>query len=131
MERDGAEFTSSGDTEVILAASRRWGTRCVEHFVGMWAFAIWDPQNKTLFCSRDRFGIKPLHYILRDGRLHLCSEIKALKLSPLFSGEINEAQVARGLYLGFMHHWEETYFSCVQALPASHNRLWTNGALKV
>jgi asparagine synthase (glutamine-hydrolysing) len=66
LERDGFTFTTSGDTEVILAAYRRWGVDCVQHFIGMWAFAIWDDSKQQLFCSRDRFGIKPFHYIQRD-----------------------------------------------------------------
>lgn len=131
LERDGAVFATSGDTEVILAAYRRWGQDCVQHFIGMWAFAIWDEANRTLFCSRDRFGIKPFHYVLRDGRLHVSSEMKALKASPLFRGGINESQVARGLYLGWMHHWDETYFSDIKALPAAHNLTWTNGEVRI
>lgn len=131
LERDGFTFTTSGDTEVILAAYRRWGVDCVQHFIGMWAIAIWDDSKQQLFCSRDRFGIKPFHYIQRDGRLHISSEIKALKASPLFRGGINEAQVARGLYLGWMHHWDETYFSDIKALPAAHNLTWTNGEIRI
>ena len=127
LERTGENFSTSGDGEVILAAYRRWGTSCVERFIGMWAIVIWDDHKKVLFCSRDRFGIKPFHYILRDGRLHISSEIKALKLSPLFGGEINRAQVARGLYLGFMHHWEETYYADIKALPAAHSMTWKDG----
>ncbi len=131
LERDGHTFSTSGDTEVILAAYQQWGADCVQHFIGMWAFAIWDASEQRLFCSRDRFGIKPFHYIARDGRLHLSSEIKALKGSPLFTGAINQDQVARGLYLGWMHHWDETYFADITALPASHNLEWHNGAVRV
>ena len=127
LERDGEVFTTAGDTEVILAAYKRWGKKCVNRFIGMWAFALWDDNEKTLFCSRDRFGIKPMHYINKDGRLHIASEIKALKGSPLFSNDINRSQVARGLYLGFMHHWEETYWESVKALPAAHNMTWKDG----
>lgn len=131
LERDGFHFATTGDTEVILAAYKHWGQDCVTHFIGMWAFAIWDDVSKTLFCSRDRFGIKPFHYIQRDGRLHISSEIKALKASPLFRGGINEAQVARGLYLGWMHHWDETYFTDIKALPAAHNMTWSNGKVRM
>lgn len=131
LESDGFVFTTSGDTEVILAAYRRWGHACVERFIGMWSFAIWDDVSKELFCSRDRFGIKPFHYIERDGRLYFASEIKGLKGTPLFRGGLNEAQVARGLYLGWMHHHEETYFNDIKALPASHNLIWQNGRVRI
>jgi asparagine synthase (glutamine-hydrolysing) len=131
LERMGEVFSTSGDTEVILAAYHRWGKKCVERFIGMWAFAIWDDQKQLLFCSRDRFGIKPFHYAEHDGRLHIASEIKALRLSPLFHGSLNADQVARGLYLGFMHHWEETYYHDVKALPAAHNLTWQNGSVHI
>lgn len=124
LERDGAVFTTTGDTEVILEAYLRWGDDCVQHFIGMWAFAIWDHRQQRLFCSRDRFGIKPFHYALRNGRLHVSSEIKALKRSPLVGADLNRSQIARGLYLGWMQHWEETYVADVSALPASHCLAW-------
>lgn len=127
LELDGYRFTTTGDTEVVLAAYDRWGHDCVTHFIGMWALAIWDDAAQELFMSRDRFGIKPLHYLVTNGRLYFASEIKALKVSPLFRNDINENQVARGLYLGWMQHWEETYYTHVYALPAAHNLLWRNG----
>lgn len=131
LERYGATFTTSGDTEVILAAYAQWGTSCVQRFIGMWAFALWDEHNQQLFCSRDRFGIKPLHYALKDGRFHCASEIKGVLCSPLASRSLNEQQVARGLYLGWMHHWEETYYRDVQALPAAHNLVWKQGNVEI
>lgn len=131
LQAAGYTFETSGDTEVVLSAIAHWGYQAVERFIGMWAFAIWDDVHQTLFCSRDRFGIKPFHYAFRDGRLYLASEIKAIKTSPLFRGGFNEAQVARGLYLGWMHHWEETYFNDVLSLPASHNLEWKHGKLRV
>ncbi|MCU0329363.1 MAG: asparagine synthase (glutamine-hydrolyzing) [Candidatus Kapabacteria bacterium] len=130
LERDGFRFTTTGDTEVILAAYRRWGSSCVEHFIGMWAFALWDERSQTLFCSRDRFGIKPFFYAFRDERLAIASEIKAIKCSPLFRGGLNEQQVARGLYLGWMQQGTETYFNDVTILPAAHNMEWHDGRLR-
>lgn len=131
LQDAGYSFTTTGDTEVVLTAIAHWGYQAVERFIGMWAFAIWNDATKTLFCSRDRFGIKPFHYSFRDGRFYFASEIKALKSTPLFRGGFNEAQVARGLYLGWMHHWEETYFNDILSLPASHNLEWSNGSLRI
>jgi asparagine synthase (glutamine-hydrolysing) len=71
-------FIGNSDTEVILAAWRRWGGECVSHFRGMFAFALWDESSQTLFCARDRFGIKPFYYMMAGGTFYFASEIKAL-----------------------------------------------------
>ncbi len=71
-------FSTTSDTEVILQAYNRWGQDCVNHLRGMFAFAIWDEQQKSLFCARDRFGIKPLYYTQIGDTLYFASEIKAL-----------------------------------------------------
>lgn len=78
LERLGFVFRSETDTEVILAAYQAWGAECLHRFNGMWAFAIWDSRNAELFLTRDRFGVKPLYYSVRDGRFSFASEIKAL-----------------------------------------------------
>lgn len=71
-------FVSTSDTEVILFAYRKWGTDCVNHFRGMFAFALWDEENQTLFCARDRFGIKPFYYAVVRDTYYFASEVKAL-----------------------------------------------------
>src|SRR5438034_3675127 len=82
LEAKGRRFRSATDTEVILAAYEEWGDQCVERFVGMWAFAIWDSQRKRLFCSRDRFGIKPFYYRWDGSRLVFASEVAAFRFDP-------------------------------------------------
>src|SRR5262249_29400105 len=77
MQR-GYQFRTASDTEVILAAYQEWGTRCVEQFNGMWAFALWDGGRRQLFCSRDRAGEKPFYYAVVDNTFVFASEIKAL-----------------------------------------------------
>jgi asparagine synthase (glutamine-hydrolysing) len=71
-------FTTNSDTEVILAAYRKWGSDCVNHLRGMFAFAIWNETDRTLFCARDRFGIKPFYYFLHRDTFYFASEPKAL-----------------------------------------------------
>ena len=71
-------FRTTSDTEVLLRAYRRWGVDCLAQLRGMFAFALWDESEQTLFCARDRFGIKPLYYAQVDGMLVLASEAKAL-----------------------------------------------------
>ena len=74
----GYTFFSEGDSEVILKAFHAWGERCVEHFFGMFAFAIWDMRHRSLFLARDRFGIKPLYYNLEGVKLRFASTTQAL-----------------------------------------------------
>jgi asparagine synthase (glutamine-hydrolysing) len=74
----GYAFFSEGDTEVIIKSYHAWGEKCVERFFGMFAFALWDMRNATLFLARDRFGIKPLYYSLDGAHLRFASNIQAL-----------------------------------------------------
>ena len=71
-------FRTGSDTEAILHAYRKWGIECLDHFRGMFAFALWDEAQRTLICARDPFGIKPLYYALERGILYVASEVKAL-----------------------------------------------------
>ena len=123
----GYKFRTESDTEVILASYREYGEACVEKFIGMWAFALWDLKEEFLFCSRDRFGIKPFYYIHENDRFYFGSEYRELKLSPLFSKELNWAQVSRGLQLGWIGFKEETYFNNLKSLPAACNLIFANG----
>src|SRR5262249_35385330 len=61
LEAAGRTLRTQTDTEVLLTAYAHWGEQCVQRLNGMWAFAIWDSERRTLFCSRDRFGVKPLY----------------------------------------------------------------------
>ena len=71
-------FRSRSDTEVILHSYEQWGEDCLNKFNGMWAFAMWDSRKRELFCSRDRFGIKPFYYYFDRERFIFASEIKAI-----------------------------------------------------
>ena len=78
LQSCGYSFHSQSDTEVIAAAFDRWGIECMRRFNGMWAFALWDARDKSLWLCRDRFGKKPLYYF-DDGRtLAFASEVQAL-----------------------------------------------------
>jgi asparagine synthase (glutamine-hydrolysing) len=79
LSKLGYVFRSESDTEVILAAYREWGEGMLYRFNGMWALAIWDALEHRLFLARDRFGIKPLHYLLTPSRFCFASELKAFR----------------------------------------------------
>ena len=81
LEQCGFRFHTRSDTEVVLQAYGAHGPRCVDHLDGMFAFAIWDAERRTLLLARDRLGIKPLFYREVGGRLLFASEIKALRAS--------------------------------------------------
>lgn len=131
LQKLGYRFTTQSDTEVILAAYHYWGPHSVTKFIGMWAFAIWDSRSNELFCSRDRFGIKPFHYIDNSGRFYFASEMKSLKSTPLYTNQYNLMQMARGLNLGWTHYNDETYYEAIKALPAAHNLTLRNGEITV
>jgi asparagine synthase (glutamine-hydrolysing) len=131
LEKQGYRFSTASDTEVILAAYREWGADCVTRFVGMWAFAIWDTAQKELFCSRDRFGIKPFYYIHSGDRFYFGSEYAPLKLSPIFNSAFDLDQVSRGLRLGVACYQDSTYFKCLKALPERCNLLFKEGKVSV
>jgi asparagine synthase (glutamine-hydrolysing) len=78
LQKKGHKFQSDSDTEVILASFAEWGASCLDKFNGMWAFAILDSREKSLFLSRDRFGIKPLFYSFLPYGFAFASEMKAL-----------------------------------------------------
>lgn len=89
LESLGHGFRSDSDSEVILAAYAQWGRDCLLRFNGMWAFAIWDAQEQILFLARDRFGIKPLFYLLERDRFAFASEWKAFLRLPDFARRID------------------------------------------
>jgi len=78
LVKKGYSFHSQTDTEVIAAAYDCWQDECVDHFDGMFAFAIWDEKEKKIFAARDRFGEKPFFYHFNGKELHFASEMKAL-----------------------------------------------------
>ena len=89
LEAQGVQLRTQSDTEVLLHLYLRDGPRFVARLRGMFAIALWDRRNRLLMLARDRFGIKPLYYELRDGRISFASELKALLLQPDFRREVD------------------------------------------
>lgn len=98
LQQLGFSFQTESDTEVILAAYIAWGEDCQFKFNGMWAFALWDSHEKTLFLSRDRFGVKPLYYFENGRYFAFASEIKAFLYLSSLSIDIDEQAVANQLH---------------------------------
>jgi len=112
----GYKFRSNTDTEVILNAYQEWGTDCLNKFNGMWAFAIWDNVNKTLFCSRDRFGIKPFYYYLNDNIFIFSSEVKQILEYEKYQKKPNDKMIYDFLVIGLEDHTNETFFEGIYQL---------------
>jgi asparagine synthase (glutamine-hydrolysing) len=126
----GHVFSSRSDTEVILAAYDEWGTDCLRRFNGMWAFALWDSNRQRLFCARDRFGVKPFYYVLRDGVFTFASEIKALFAAGAARPRPRADALYEFLTLGFTDTSDGTCFEDVFQLPASHFMEVTRGGAR-
>jgi len=121
LEGLGHRFRSATDTEVVLAAYREWGERCVERFNGMWALALWDEKTQRLFCSRDRFGVKPFYYRYHEGRFAFASELKAFAADPETPLRPNERIVRDYILRDWFDHTDETFFEGIVKLPPAHS----------
>jgi len=122
LEKRGHSFQSQSDTEVVLHAYRQWGQDCVNRFRGMFAFAIWDPRDRSLFLARDRLGIKPLYYLQWQGSFYFASEAKALLAVPGFRPRVDLR--ALSLYLTFRFTpGENTLFAGIKKLLPGHTML--------
>ncbi|MBS3927924.1 MAG: amidotransferase 1, exosortase A system-associated [Sphingomonadales bacterium] len=124
----GAEFHTDGDSEVILAAWQRWGPDCVTRLHGMFAFAIYDQRQRTLFLARDRLGVKPLFYApLSDGSLAFASELKGLLAHPLLRREVDPLAIEDYLTWGYVPD-HRSILQGVMKLPAGHTLLLRHDA---
>jgi asparagine synthase (glutamine-hydrolysing) len=126
LRAKGHSFSTGTDSEVVLAAYREWGERCVERFNGMWAFVIWDSERRRLFASRDRFGIKPFYYRLEGGRLAFASEPWLLRRSSA-----NRRAVRDYLEHGYLDEGDETFFDGVRRLPPAYSLTFGREGLRI
>jgi asparagine synthase (glutamine-hydrolysing) len=121
LEGLGERFTSASDTEVILAAYRRFGPDCLQRFNGMFAFALWDGERHELFCARDRFGVKPFYYQWDGARFAFASEPRALVLTQPRRIAARLEAVRDLIALDWVDHEAHTFFEGLLALPAAHS----------
>lgn len=125
------EFRTHTDTEVLLAAYKKWGDDCLNRLIGMFAFIIWDDKDQALFAARDRFGVKPFYYsILPSGELILASEIKAIHATGL-TPEADAAIWATYFSFGLYDHSERTFYKGVNALAPGSSLRWHNGDIRI
>ncbi|MGA7292492.1 MAG: asparagine synthase (glutamine-hydrolyzing) [Terriglobales bacterium] len=115
----GHRYVTHSDTETVIHLFEEYGEDCVQHLRGMFAFAIWARNTKTLFIARDRLGIKPLYYKLTPERLLFGSEIKALLAHGGIRPEFNRAALPEYLAFGYLSG-EESFYSGIRKLLPGH-----------
>lgn len=124
LEQSGARFRTQTDTEVILEAYRAWGGDCVRRFNGMWAFALYDRDQRCLFLSRDRLGIKPFYYLDTPDAFLFASEIKAILTVRPEQRTPHWGTVARFITTGVFADSPETFYTNVRSLMPGHNAIY-------
>ncbi len=131
LEKHGHRFSTESDTEVIVHAYEEYGYDCVQYFNGMFAFALYDQNKDLLFLSRDRFGIKPLHYIcLGDDRILFGSEIKALLQYKQIKREMDPQSLHYTLNLRYIPG-ERTMFKGIKRLLPGHSMIIRDGQMTI
>ncbi len=131
LGKKGYAFKTQSDTEVILAAYDHWEDECVDHFDGMFAFAIWDEELKELFAARDRFGEKPFYYFFDGQDFIFASEIKAIRAAGI-EKQANLQLLFNFLTIGYVDNPErpeETFYTHINKLPPA-SLLYYNPANK-
>lgn len=113
----GYKFKSHSDTEVLLVSYIEWGMDCVYHLNGIYAFAVWDDEKKSLYLARDRMGVKPLFYAEKNGNFIFASEIKGILQHPDIEASIDEAGIMSIFALGPARPSNSGIFKGIYELP--------------
>jgi asparagine synthase (glutamine-hydrolysing) len=122
LKSQGYSFSTTSDTEVILAAYDFWKQDCLKYFDGMFAFAIWDEKEQQFFAARDRFGEKPFYYYEASGYLFFASEMKGLWATGI-PKTVDEKMLLNYLTLGYVQNdndKKQTFFTSIYSLPPAH-----------
>ncbi|MBV8780998.1 MAG: asparagine synthase (glutamine-hydrolyzing), partial [Phycisphaerae bacterium] len=124
-QRPDYSWRTAGDAEVLLLSFDIWGTACLEKLNGMFAFAIWDEANCSLFLARDRMGQKPLYYTANSQRLAFASELAALRCLPFWNeiNSIDDASLIDYLNAGYVHADRTIYHHINNLMPST----WLSG----
>jgi asparagine synthase (glutamine-hydrolysing) len=119
LEQAGHRYRSRTDTETIVHAWEEYGPACLDRFRGMFAFALWDERSQTLFCARDRLGIKPFYYFWDGATFVFASEIKALLEHPSVPCVFEDSLLGEYLAFGYISS-EQTLFRGIRKLMPGH-----------
>lgn len=130
LQQRGHTFSTQGDGEVLVHLYEEYGTEMLLHLRGMFAFALWDSRDETLFLARDRLGKKPLNYVVTDGTLFFSSELAPLLDAKLAPWQIDPDSLAAYLQFGFVSA-PRSMVRQITKLPPAHFLLWRGGEMKV
>lgn len=125
LER-GHRFRTQSDTEVIVHAYEQWGEAAFERFNGQWAVALWDRNKRELVLSRDRYGVRPLHYVEQSGRVYFASEVKVLFAVPEISRELDPVGLGEA-FTFWASIAPRTVFRGVKEVRPGHLRIYRAG----
>ncbi len=133
LKKVGYKFFSNSDTEVIMAAYDYYKIKCLQHFDGMFSFALWDEAEQTLIAARDRFGEKPFYYFNEKEVFVFASEMKAIWAAGI-EKEADYKMILNYITLGYVQNpadKTQTFFNDISSLPPSHYLLFRKGKLSV
>ena len=130
LEKSGRRFKSGSDTEVIITAYEEWGMESIKRYRGMFAFAIWDKRKEKLFLVRDRAGVKPLYYYIKNGLLLFASELKSFHQHHKFDKEINFDTLASFLQFGYILAPNTIFNNTYKIRPGHYIEIDKNGQSK-
>jgi asparagine synthase (glutamine-hydrolysing) len=125
------KFTTSTDTEVLLQAYIHWGENCLHKLNGMFSFAIYNSTNDSLFCARDRFGVKPFYYYLNEEKLIFASEPKAILSVLNKKPNADYQRIYDYLIFNRTDHDSHTFFEGIQKLPHGHTLTVTENKVTI
>ncbi len=125
LEKLGHSFKTHSDTEVLLHAWEQWGTEMIHHFIGMYAFVIYDTEKKELICFRDRAGVKPFYYYWHEGLFLFASELKSFHKHPGFKKEIDKQAVHQFLQYGYIQAPRSIFMHTHKIVPGHFLRFAT------
>ena len=127
----GYEFSTHCDTEVILKAYHKWKEKACEKLNGIFAFAVWDDEEKELFLCRDRIGVKPLYYSKKNGIFAFASRIKTLLLVPEITSEVDEEGLNEIFMLGPAKTIGKAVFKDIKELPPASYMTYNDGNISI
>lgn len=131
LEKNGHQFSTDSDTEIIVHGYEQWGTDCFDKFNGMFAIALYDKKNKRTILARDHFGIKPLYYSIFDKKIIFSSEIKPIFYSGLIVKKPNDKVIYRYLKYRVHDDGRETFFKNIHRLLPGEMMIVEDGISKI